>query len=255
MQGVVPSVTSAGSVGFFAQGGTVSSTSPGTTRVTSELATVSGYVDMSVQLLRIPNIDLAVADELFRAYTETLELEVINGSGATNRLKGLLNVSSIGSVSYTGSTGDALLGALEKGISTHVTNLGSLPDGVYFGPAVAAYLAEKFVSTINVTAGLIDFNRLDGDPQRFGNLNGIPMYVTPQMPTTLGASTNESRIIFTTSSRVILEQEDRDVQSMFDVMSGDLAVRILFQRNVRMYVPRPEAVTVISGSGLANLNP
>jgi HK97 family phage major capsid protein len=86
-----------------------------------------------------------------------------------------------------------------------------------------------------------------------GSIQGLPVYVDPNIPTTFGASTTEDRIIVFAQPDLYLweDQSGPYLETFRDVLSGTLSVRFqLHNYWAQLFARRPKAISVVSGSGL-----
>ena len=89
--------TGAGVAIQASQNSAVKETDPTTTGYSAPVGTIEGQVDLSRQLFDLsrPGLDLGIATDLGRASGVLLDSQIVSGSGATEQMRGLLNVSGI----------------------------------------------------------------------------------------------------------------------------------------------------------------
>ncbi|MCZ7526142.1 MAG: phage major capsid protein [Acidimicrobiia bacterium] len=130
----IPRVTTGGKVAPQAsQNASVTTQDLVTTETSADLVTIAGYVDVSVQYLE-QSPDAARAEDvvftdLLGALEEETERQVIEGSGASGELLGLLTLGGTGSVSYTDTspTAGELYPKVAESINDVVTGRHRLP--------------------------------------------------------------------------------------------------------------------------------
>jgi len=86
-----------------------------------------------------------------------------------------------------------------------------------------------------------------------GSVQGVNVYVDANVPTTLGAGTNEDRIIIVRREECFLYEDSAGphVETFRDVGSGTLTVRFrLHNYYAQINERRPKAISIISGTGL-----
>jgi HK97 family phage major capsid protein len=237
----------------------IQETDPTTTSVTANVRTLAGMVDMSTQLFEIPQpgLDEILFRDLARDYATKLDVQVISGSGASGQLLGLRNVSGINAVTYTDAspTVAEVYAKLADAIQ-RVTGAFMNPDTIAMHPRRWAW----FLSSVD-TAGRPLFN---GDTNPLGNgqnnisdgaagtLLGLRVIVDPNLPTNLGAGTNEDLILVYDSSQIFLWEEGAPRTRVFeDIGSGTLTVRLRVHGYVALMANRlPTAISTIGGTGL-----
>jgi len=102
-----PRFATAAAVAIQQELGAVQETDSSTNLVSANVSTIPGHVDVSRQLLDRSDpmmTDRALAAELGNAIAEELGRQLINGSGSSAQLRGLLNASGIQTATYTDAT-------------------------------------------------------------------------------------------------------------------------------------------------------
>lgn len=258
----VPRMTSGTSVADQADGGAVSETDAVTDSLAVAVKTVAGMQDVSQQLVdrSVPGIDEIIFADLARAYHVNLDTAVLNSSTTSN--KGLLQVSGINSVTYTASTPTVagLYPKLADAIQQIATGIYRPATAVLMHPRRWAFiLASLDSSNRPLVSPIAPQNPAAGfggvvAQGAVGNIQGLPVFVDPNIPITLGSGTNEDRIIVCAADELMLWEDPSGpyVETFRDVGSGTLTVRFRLhnywgQLNAR----RPKAISVVSGTGLA----
>lgn len=258
----VPTMTGGVTTAAQTDGGAVSETDATFGTVAADVKTVAGMQDVSQQLLdrSVPGIDEIIFGDLARSYNVVLDTAVINSSTASNL--GLLQVSSINTSTYTATTPTVaglypkiadLIQQINSGLYSSPTHILMHPRRWAFllasldssnRPLITPYAPQNAVADAGspVAEGLV------------GNIQGLPVYVDPNIPTTLGSGTNEDRIIvFSKPEQLLWEDQSGPYLGTFpDVGSGTLTVRFrLHNYYAQCYARYPEAIGVASGTGLA----
>ena len=176
---LVPRATTGATMGIqTSEGNAYTTSSTVTDTATSTVATIVGSQDVSRELLdRGVNTDASIAASLGASFAGELERQVINGSGASGQLTGLLGVSGITANSYTDATATAAeaFGTIQKLLSDTGTAYGAPIDTLVMHSRRARWLADSGV---------------------YGAINyGAEVLETQGIPTNLGAGTNEDAII------------------------------------------------------------
>jgi len=258
----IPKITTGTSVADQADNAAVSETDAAFGTIAADVKTKAGMQDVSQQLVdrSVPGIDEVIFGDLTKEYAVQLDLGVINSSTTNN--KGLLQVSGVNAVTYTDA--DPTLGELYPKIADGVQQIHTgvfLPaSAIFMHPrrwafCLAAQDGDKrpLITPVapsnapGTTSGVVATGLV-------GSIQGIPVYVDANIPTTLGAGTNEDRIIIVRGDELFLWEDKAGpyLETFRDVLSGDLGVRFrLHNYWAQLHARRPKAISVISGTGLA----
>lgn len=189
---------------------------------TVNVFTAAGLAVVSNQLLADANwsIDQLVNRDLAFRLAQLEEVAFINGSG-TGQPKGILNTSGVGTTTVNTEKVTALLDGIVEAITEVYTEYKGPPNAILMHPRTWQYIAtareETSPSTYLVGTGGSAWGRRANDPipgysgtyPPTGELFGLPVYTTPNIPTNLGEGEDESRVIvgdFRTG--LILDRED-----------------------------------------------
>jgi HK97 family phage major capsid protein len=259
---IIPRLSTGVAVATQSDGGAVQETDASFDNVTGDVQTIAGMQDVSRQLLdrSVPGVDEVVFADLVKAYAVLLDGQVINSSTANNQ--GLLQVTGLNSVTYTSATPTVagLYPKLADAIQQIHSNVFMEPSAVFMHPRrwgwilaaldgqnrplITPYAPQNAAGAFGgvVSEGLV------------GSIQGLPIYVDANIPSTLGASTNEDRIIVVATPETYLYEESTGpfLETFPDVGSGTLTVRFrLHNYWAQINNRRPKAISVISGTGLA----
>jgi HK97 family phage major capsid protein len=219
-----------------AEGGADSDSSEVTLFASSPLATISGKVDVSRQLIdRGINADREIAASLGAAYGAALEQQVINGSGSAGQLTGLLGVSGITANTVATATNVVVATAVFKLVSDTATAYAGPVDALVMHPRRRAWLLNSHDTTA---------------------VYGAPPFVqriieTAGMPTTLGGGTEDAILALVLAETPIFISPPR-ISVREDVLSGTMQVRIQATSYVAMVGARqPTSIGKLTGAGLA----
>jgi HK97 family phage major capsid protein len=237
----------------------VQETDPTTTSVTANVRTIAGMVDMSTQLFEFssPGMDEILFRDLARDYATKLDVQVISGSGASGQLLGLRTVSGINAVTYTsGSPTAALLFSSIANAVSQVTGAFGTPDTIAMHPRRWAYLLASSDSTGRPLFNG-NFNAMgNGDNAvsdgSAGSLMGLRVIVDPNLPTNIGAATNQDVVLVYDSSQIFLWEEGAPRTRVFeDIGSGTLTVRLRVHGYAALMANRlPTMISAVGGTGL-----
>jgi hypothetical protein len=179
------------------------------------------------------NTDADIAASLGASFAGQLEAQIINGSGASGQLTGLLGVSGITANSYTDATATAAeaWGAIQKLLADTGTAYGAPIDTLVMHSRRARWLA---------------------DTAAFGAANyGAEVLETQGIPTNLGAGTNEDAIIALALAETPVFIGPIRFEVDRGVLSGNLQVRIYAFAYVALVGARlPASIGKLNGTGL-----
>ncbi|WFF07247.1 phage major capsid protein [Micromonospora sp. WMMD1076] len=237
----------------------VQSTDATTNSVSAAVTTIAGEQVVAQQLLdQSPvNMDEVLLGDLAADYAIKADVFVINNN-ATNKV-GLLNVSGVNGVTYTDAspTPGELYAKVADAIQQIHTGRLMPGDKIFMHPRRWAWflgaldgqgrplITPDATNSIAQAGGVVSQGRV-------GVLQGLPVFVDPNIPTNLGAGTNEDRIIIARSSDVIFYEGAANAETFRETLARQLSVVLRFYRYAALHASRyPKAISVISGTGLA----
>lgn len=246
-----------------ADAGAVTSQDLTDTFVSAPVRTIFGQQDIAMQLLdQSPvSFDEIVFADLIADYNMRLDTQCISGSGAAGQLKGVLNVSGINAITYTDASPTVpemyvpWLQAMSK-----VATGRKLPATAAFITPARWYWAMSALDSSNRPLVLPEstgtFNPLalqtGGDSEGYvGRIASLPTLTDGNIPSNLGAGTNEDRAIILRTSDLYLWEGSMRSRVLQEVLSGTMQVRLQVW-NYAAFMPdrRPESIAVVSGTGL-----
>ena len=252
----MPKLDTGVSVAASADNGTVSETDATTSTVTASVRLFAGQQDISVALFERTNMDAIIMADLMSAYDAALETAVINGTSGANSHVGLLQVSSINTVTYTDGSPTAAetvpkiydaIQQVEVGTSgrykaTHIA----------MHPRRAAFLAARTSTSTPIfqQGGLMMANG-EQDAGVVGTIAGLPVVVDANVPTTLGSGTDEDAILVVNANALRVMEGTPRFKVHESVGSATLTVRLSYYGYSAFMSGRyPEAICKITGTGL-----
>ncbi|MET9088139.1 phage major capsid protein [Streptomyces sp. NPDC004237] len=260
----VPKVATGTATGMqTADAGTVTSQDITDTFVTAPVRTIAGQQDVAIQLLdQSPvSFDEIVFADLIADYNLRLDTQCWSGSGSSGQLKGVLNVSGINAITYTDGTPtlpELYLPSMQA-LSQSATKRKMMPTAVFLTPSRWFWMASQLDSQNRpfiLPETNAPFNPLalqtGGDVEGpVGRMLNFPLLADGNIPTNLGAGTNEDRIAAMRTSDLYLWEGSMRTRVLQEVLSGTLQVRLQVY-NYAAFMPdrRPETISVISGTGL-----
>lgn len=228
--------------------------------VTASVATIAGQQVVSQQLLEQSpiNMDSILLADLAADYATKLDVFVINNNAANKR--GLLNVTGLNAITYTDATPTVgeLYSKVGDGIQQIHTGRFMPPDKIFMHPRRWAWFTVAVDTQgrpLVVPVAQMPTNVLaamgDVTSEGFvGTLQGLPVYVDPSIPTTLGGGT-EDRIIIARSSDVILFEGTPRAEAFRETKADQLSVLLRFYNYAALHSERyPKSLSVVSGTGM-----
>lgn len=260
----IPRVTTGGAVGVqTADNAAITSQDMVSATLSVPVRTIAGEMPIALQLLEQSPIafDEVVFQDLIADYNAKLDVQCINGSGSSGQIQGLLGLSGINAVTYTDATptvpelypkvADAVNQAA-SGRKLPPTRLFMAPRRWYWHTAALDSQNRPLVVPMaqgptNAFAGVSDV-AAEGP---VGVLQGLPVFIDANIPTNLGAGSDEDRVI---ASRFVdhwLWEGFLRTRVLAERKSGTLGVVLQLYSYAAATAGRyPAGSSVISGTGL-----
>ena len=231
-----------------------------TTSVSAPVRTISGYENVSIQLVEqsplAGGLDRMIFSDLMAAYDYRLNAAVINGVGTAGDLLGLLQTVGIGTVTYTSGTPTAAgyQNAFAQALSTIAK---SRFDG-----------AEAFVMHPSIWYGLVGLSDTAGRPVVVpaasgpmnavgvnnapgaaegpaGSILGVPVFLDAAIPDVSSARP----VIASKFSDTILMESGMRTRVLPDVLSANLTVRFQVYSYAAIAARYPASIAKLVGTG------
>lgn len=268
MSVVVPRLTVGLTAGVQATQNTALTTSdPTEVDLSVPVVTIGGYSPVSRQSIeRAAYSDTILFEDLIARYWALLDTQCISGSGSGGNALGVLNTSGISTSTASTATVAGVypkIADVIQQINVATGGLGYTANKIIMHPRRWGFF-EAALDTSNrpliVPAGgafnqmgvdMVTGNQLDYG--LVGSMHGLPVYTDANIPTNLGASTNEDRIIVEASQIVHLFERPQDpVTLSFEQQAGtSLQVQLIAYGYLAFTAGRyPAASGVVSGVGL-----
>lgn len=224
-------------------------------QISVSVFTAAGLAVVSNQLLQDsnPSIDGLINSDLARRIAILEEIAFINGSG-TGQPRGVLNTVGVNAVTYTdasptaGETLDAIIDAIAKTQDDGKTE----PTDIVLHPRLWTRLIKSRESDGHYTVEAGFQNRSSQSALPVRTLFGLPVTLSYNVPTNLGAGTNESRIIVGDFKQgLILDRQGIVVDDSSHVYFTTNQTVFRGESRVGFTAGRdPKAFTVVGGTGL-----
>lgn len=241
--------------------------SPDDTLLTINVNTVASMFDVSKQaILRGTGVETQLLGDAIRSYQSEVDRQAINGLSANGEHVGILNTSGINAVTYTDAS-PTYLEAWPKLIDA-IQNVASN----YYGGATHWVMHPTMAGAL--LKAVDGSNRPMFTPASGGPMNapgsydapgydsrfsllGLPVIEDANVPTNLGAGTNETAIIVGDFSQSYIWEDNggNPLYVRFEQPDGNIAIRtVVFGFSAYTAGKYPKAFTAITGTGLITAN-
>jgi HK97 family phage major capsid protein len=236
-----------------------------TATVTAPVVTIAGQQDLSIQLVEqsplAGGMDQLIYGQLLADYERVLGAQILNGSGGSGQVRGILNTVGINAVTFTNAspTVPLLYVPLAQAVNGVETNSFLPANAIVMHPRRWNWMTSALDSqnrplVVPVAHG--PFNAIGADQvgsagQGFrGSVLGVGTYSDATMPTTV--ATNQDPIVVGDFRQAYLMEGAVRTRALPDVGSGTLTVRFQLYRYVAFTAgARPTAFSAITGTGQA----
>lgn len=258
----IPRVTTGSTTAVQAsEGAAVNDSSPVTDDLTLTLTTVAGKVDMSRQAFdrSDPAMDDVIGADLAADLAQKVDIQVINGSGAAGQVEGLLQSDGTVAVTYTDATPTVaeLWGKITDAVQQIASQRFMYPNLIVMHPRRWA----TFIGTLDSSGRpIVPFGTPQNALAQFRNvtpqgivaeMQGLAVLVDPNIPTTLGAGTEDAILVMRTQDIVFFEDQTPTIRVYEEVLSGTLQVRVQAWQYIAFSAEKyPKALGIITGTGL-----
>jgi HK97 family phage major capsid protein len=264
---VLPKITTGVQVAAqTADNANVQSTDQATNTVTVPVRTIAGQQDVALQLVEqsaglTGGIDGLIYSQLLADYERLLGLQIWNGTGANGQLKGILQTTGIGAVTYTDAspTVPELYSPVMQALNSVETNSYLPPNAMVWAPrrwnwAISALDSSNRPLVVPTSQGVYMAlgSQANNVAQGYrGDIASTRVFVDAACPTTLGGGTEDAIIVGNFDHAILMEGQLR-ARAMTEVLSGSLTVRFQVYRYVAFTAEtRPTAFAKVTGTGLA----
>lgn len=243
----------------------VQQTDATTGSIASPVITLAGGQTISMQLVEQSplNIDDLILGDLAADYAQKADVQVLSGSGSSGQATGLLTLSGTNSIAWTQTT-PALGGAggmyssLGAAVSAIHTNRFLSPDCIIMHPRRWAWaLAQSDTSNrpMVVPQGQGP-NNAAATPGALmaqgyvGEMLGLPVFTDANLPTNLGAGTNQDVVLVARMSDVYLWEGSVRAEAFEQTFAQNLSLFVRLYNYVSFQPGRyPKAIAAVTGTG------
>jgi HK97 family phage major capsid protein len=232
----------------------VSKTDPGTSSVAISISTIAGYNLLSQQSIdQSPiNLDEVVLDDLTRAYAAVLDTAAITAVAGTT---GIIAQTYTDASPTTLKVNQQISDALQK----VYTQRFEAPQCIVMTPKrwalFLSYGDSQNRPLVVPVAGGQAVNAFGSSDviaaQGFvGTLQGLPVFVDPNVPVNLGVGTNQDEIFVMKSDDVWLYESAPRLDTQVAPYSNQLSVLVRFWRYYGLGVRTPKSIALLTGTGM-----
>jgi len=196
--------------------------------------------------------DAVVYNDLQNAYNQSLDQQLISGTGASGQLLGILGVAGTQAIAYTDATPTAAELIVKLGDASRqvAENRGLIPDTMLLAPRRWYWLNAQTDAQAR-PLGEPEEPLEPGMAPGVGSWAGLPIWADSNVPITRGAGTNEDVAIITRAADHFCWESTPQARVLTGPQSGVLGVRIQLWSYVAATSGRqPTATSIVSGTGL-----
>jgi len=235
------------------------------TTLTVNVRTIAGQQDISRQALeRGTAIDMIIFADLANDYATQLDAQVVAGAGTSGTHLGITATSGIEAVTYTDAS--PTLSELHPKIADAVQRINSLR----YQPATVVFMHPRrwgwMTAQVDTTGRPLVTSESPMNPLGVGQAAaygqvvgtmaafGLPVVTDANIPTNLGAGTNEDIIIVARATDLLLWEENGGAPRQLkfeETLAGQLTVKLVAYGYSAFSAGRyPKAVATVGGTGL-----
>ena len=251
-----------------AQGELISLQDATTGTISSPVITIAGGQVVNQQLLDMSPIsmDQAILSDLAADYSRSIENQLLNGTGTSGELTGIVGNASANVITYTSASPSVvgsgnLYAKISQAIAAIHDTRFSPPTAIVMTPTRWAWFASAQDSagrplvTPTGAGGNGAYNALGTSGSlsaggAAGFLLGVPVYVTALIPKNLGAGTNQDRIVILRGGDIELFESTPRLEVLPQIYGANLQVLVRYFSYAALIVRNPKGLAVLGGTGL-----
>lgn len=235
----VPVTGTGVSAAVYEENAAITETDVVATSPNAPVVTLAAEVEVSMQLAERSRglVDQVIATDATAALGATLDVQLLNGSGSNGEMTGLLNQSGITESTYTDASPTLAeyrreVWALQRNV---IVASGREPDVMVWGPTRSAWAWSGTDASLTRQTTSQDFP--------------APGVIVSAVPTTLGAGTDEDRLLLLHRDSVYLYASPVTYKVFTDPLSANGTVRLQARMYAAVALRTPSAVGVLKGTG------
>lgn len=235
----VPVTGTGVSAAVYQENAAITETDVVATSPNAPVVTLAAEVEVSWQLLERSRglVDQVIATDATAALGATLDVQLLTGSGSGGSLTGLLNQSGITESTYTDASPTLAewrreVWALQRDV---IVASGREPDVMVWHPTRAAWAWSGTDASVTRQVLGQDFPAA-----------GV---VVSAVPTTLGAGTDEDRLLLLHRESIYLYASPVTYKVFTDPLSANGTIRLQARMYAALALRTPSAVAVLKGTG------
>ncbi|MEY9873628.1 HK97 family phage major capsid protein [Streptacidiphilus sp. MAP12-33] len=236
------------------------------TSISSPVVTIAGGQTVSLQLLEQSpvSVDKLIMADLAADYAVKLNTQVLSGTGAGGTLNGILAMAGSNVITWTQATPalsgkGGLYSILASAIAAIHSARYAAPDAIIMHPRRWAWIIAQadannrplVVPTANGSFAAMGVSTEVIAQGSAGTLLGLPVFLDATIPTNLGTSSTEDRIVLVRRDDLLTFEGNAKLEAFQQTYAQNLSVFIRMYNYVAFIATRyPQSVAIISGSGL-----
>jgi HK97 family phage major capsid protein len=216
MNMVIPrGATSTGVAAQETQGVAVTNQTFTESDLTVPVRTFAGQQVVSRQSIdRGTGIGQILLADLYQQYATKVNVSAISGDGTAGGHFGILNTTSVQTASWAATTGSSLVASIHNALGKINTSRFAAGDLIVMHPRRWAWLCAQSDSSLRPLVAIEGYNSFNavgaGAAAAYGyvgSIAGVKVITDAGIPTNLGASTDEDRIVVTRASDVLFMED------------------------------------------------
>ncbi|MCX4400817.1 phage major capsid protein [Streptomyces sp. NBC_01764] len=236
-----------------------------TTSIAAPVFTVAGGQLASLQLIEQSPIrtDEMILSDLAAAYAQNLDTLFLSGSGTGGNPTGILTLAGTNAVTFNGTTltgANSFYTAIASAISKIWSSRYAAPNAVVMHPRRFAWCLGQVDGSnrpviIPAQGGAFNAPGLLGPDLNaegpVGTLAGLPVYLDPNIPTNLGAGTDQDRVIVLRTDDIHAWEGNIQTGAFQQTYANQLSLFLRLHNYAAFQAARyPQSISIISGTGL-----
>jgi HK97 family phage major capsid protein len=152
--------------------------------------------------------------DLYQQYATKVNVSAISGDGTAGGHFGILNTTSVQTASWAATTGSSLVASIHNALGKINTSRFAAGDLIVMHPRRWAWLCAQSDSSLRPLVAIEGYNSFNavgaGAAAGYGyvgSIAGVKVITDAGIPTNLGASTDEDRIVVTRASDVLFMED------------------------------------------------